>query len=943
MDLTQRKLKKSEWESIEIPVSRSEIDILRMIIDGYSDVNIRSNNNMSLFMFLKIEYTPKMEDYLYNKYFKMIVDNIQKNIKVYNKEYKDIKVDINIKINSADKIRLERNDNETIQKQNIYELVLLGHIENIFLCKKQKNNKLFMFHYYTLSKLLKNNISKINKYILEISNKVIALFENDIEMSLIIEHAVEFIEKNASLLKYGDLTLYEHQKEIFTMCKNPQSKLILYIAPTGTGKTLTPIALSEKHRIIFVCAARHVGLALARCAISMNKKIAFAFGCSSAADIRLHYFAAKEFTRHKKSGGIKKVDNSVGDNVEIMICDIRSYLSAMYYMLAFNKKENIIMYWDEPTITLDYDKHDLHKIIHKNWKDNTIPNIVLSSATLPKLNELTETISDFKSKFPGSCIYNIVSHDCKKSIPIINKDGFVVLPHYLNEYYDNILEISKQCENNLTLLRYFDLKEVVDFITYVNNNNFASSKMRLSRHFETIDEINMTSIKIYYIKILQNILLGTWGAVFMHFKSNRVPRILSNDSVDTKGNKIASVNNISKVRSIGPGVTNNSSDKILSEGRKLAGQGLSRLASEQGLSRLASDNIQVSASSNIQSSVVTAGTSGTSGIYVTTKDAYTLTDGPTIFISNEIEKIAKFCIQQANIPALVMDEIMKKIEYNNVINQKLHELENQLDYIKEQAEKNIKNEVSEHHKGMNVNGRNKSLKKDPKKFNRETGEGVSNKGEMSKLTTEINTLRAMIKSATLNETFVPNKPHHIKKWTEGIDTKNAYSSSIDETIVNEIMTLNGIDDSWKILLMMGIGVFMNHDNIRYTEIMKKLADEQKLYMIIASSDFIYGTNYQFCHSYLSKDLDLTQEKIIQAMGRVGRNNIQQTYTIRFRDDAQILKLFTSETDKPEIINMNRLFNTRKIVWQDNEYVELPDEEEEEEKGSSEESEDNESI
>ena len=36
--------------------------------------------------------------------------------------------------------------------------------------------------------------------------------------------------------------------------------------------------------------------------------------------------------------------------------------------------------------------------------------------------------------------------------------------------------------------------------------------------------------------------------------------------------------------------------------------------------------------------------------------------------------------------------------------------------------------------------------------------------------------------------------------------------------------------------------------------MKKLAQNQKLYLIIASSDYIYGTNYQFCHGYLSKDL-----------------------------------------------------------------------------------------
>jgi hypothetical protein len=218
-----------------------------------------------------------------------------------------------------------------------------------------------------------------------------------------------------------------------------------------------------------VCAARHVGLALARSAISVGKKIAFAFGCSSADDIRLHYFAAKEYTTNKRSGQIKKVDNSVGDKVEIIICDLKSYLPAMYYMKAFNPVENIVTYWDEPTITLDYDSHELHKIIQENWKNNLIPNMILSSATLPKLHELTDTLEDFKNKFAGANVYNIVSHDCKKSIPILNKNGYVVLPHYLSTEYTEVLKIVEHCENNLTLLRYFDLEEIVNFKNFIQN------------------------------------------------------------------------------------------------------------------------------------------------------------------------------------------------------------------------------------------------------------------------------------------------------------------------------------------------------------------------------------------------------------------------------------------------------------------------------------------
>ena len=42
MDLTQRKLNKSEWDSIEIPVSQSEQKILKLIIEGFNDVNIKT-------------------------------------------------------------------------------------------------------------------------------------------------------------------------------------------------------------------------------------------------------------------------------------------------------------------------------------------------------------------------------------------------------------------------------------------------------------------------------------------------------------------------------------------------------------------------------------------------------------------------------------------------------------------------------------------------------------------------------------------------------------------------------------------------------------------------------------------------------------------------------------------------------------------------------------
>ena len=865
MDLTQTKLSKSEWESIETPVSVDEIEILKMMMRGNSDVNLKYNKNNSIFTFLKIEYSSQMEDYIYNKYLSTTVKDF---VKKYSVSFIKITVSSNPQIKKADLIRMNKNSNVILEKNNIYEYVLLEHIEKILSYSAKKSSKL-EFHYYTLRKMILNNVPLINRHIVAISTIVLKHLEDRISIPTIIERAVECIEKNENLLKYSDMRLYEHQKEIITICKNTNPKLVLYIAPTGTGKTLTPIALAQNNKIIFVCAARHVGLALARSAISVGVKVAFAFGCSSADDIRLHYFSAKEYSKNWKTGGIWKVDNSVGLKVEIMICDIKSYLYAMYYMVSFNEKKNIIVYWDEPTITLDYDNHALHPVIKRNWRENIIPNMVLSSATLPKLHELTETINDYKTKFENAEIFNIVSHDCKKSIPIVNNNGYVVLPHYLSNDYSEIQKIANHCENYLTLLRYFDLKEIARFITIVQDDKYTLPKHKINRSFNSIDDIDMTSIKLYYLKVLKNIIDGRWSELYDLLIQNREVRICANTTIDAKGNRIQ------KVKSVELSSFSKSN---------FSGEPIKRLASEQPQTQ--------------NYNVASQPTSGNCAIYVTTKDAFTLTDGPTLFISNDVEKVAKFCIQQANIPVVVMQDIMDKIYFNNNINERIIKLERDLEDICNKSTTKDKDDADDKKSSKGGDNDHKS--------NRSS---ASNTTELGKVTLQLETLRSMIKIATLNETFVPNKTSHIQKWAETLHSSNSFSSNIEEETITEIMLLTGIEDSWKVLLLMGIGVFTHHENIAYTEIMKKLADQQKLYMIISSSDYIYGTNYQFCHAYISKDMDLTQEKIIQAMGRIGRNKIQQDYTVRFRDDNQILKLFTSDTEKPEIINMNKLFNS----------------------------------
>jgi hypothetical protein len=620
----------------------------------------------------------------------------------------------------------------------------------------------------------------------------------------------------------------------------------LYTAPTGTGKTISPIGLSEHKRIIFVCVARHIGLALAKSAISVEKKVAFAFGCETASDIRLHYFSAVNYTKNRKSGGIGKVDNSVGDNVEIMICDVGSYITAMHYMLAFNQPEHIITYWDEPTITMDYETHALHETIHKNWVNNKIPTVVLSCATLPSEEELQPVFDDFREKFDGATVHTITSYDCKKSIPILNKDSYCVLPHYLCMEYSELVKTAHYCEKNKTLLRYFDLREIIRFIEHIHDNNYYEEEYSMDAYFENnIANITMNRLKEYYLELLTHIAGNKWLTIYGHMLATRKRKY------DTP------LQTVTKTKS-----TDSTSVRESSV--------FSRTTSVCGIPNKSP-------------------TERTPGILLTTQDAYTLTDGPTIFLAEDVGKIGTFYIQQSNIAPSVFQSLLSKITKNADLISKIEELEASILAKESKATDSGDGSSNE------------------KKMARESGRLCA---ESQAWMDEINKLRKEIRSISLDPMYIPNTKPHQQLWSpHGEIHDRAFVSNIGDETTKQIMMLN-VENHYKVLLLLGIGMFVENTCVAYMEIMKKLADEQRLFMVIASTDYIYGTNYAFCHGFIGKDLtSMTQQKTLQAMGRIGRNNIQQDYTIRFRDDAMIQQLFEKPGENLEAKNMRALFSS----------------------------------
>ena len=759
MDLSQTKLTKEEWDNLEIPIEGKEKEIISLINNSGKNINECIYKALSLYSFIKLNgNSNEIHCYLYEKYFEKKCKNIEKQNSIFTCNLKKSKKN---KLKKCDLIRL-KNFNKKIDKikNEIIEYQILDIISNILKQEKKED------YVYILNYVINLKMQNLNIYILNIAKNIITYYKTKFENYNYLKRYMKIQKLQRIYQHHKPIELYKHQKEVIQTCQREGSKLVLYQAPTGTGKTLTPLGIVKNKKVIFVCAAKHIGLQLAKSCISLEIPIAVAFGCKDPSDIRLHYFAAKDYVKNRRTGGIFRVDNSVGDKVEIIISDIQSYLPSMYYLCAFNEKEDIVLYWDEPTISLDQETHEFHDILKKNWTNNIIPNVVLSSATLPKEYELTKFIMNFNNKFPGMTVYNVLSSDYEKTIPIINSNGYAVLPHNIFADYENVLKCINHIEEYKTLLRHFDIKEICKFIKYVHENNLIKSHYRINNYFVDLDEINTNSLKIYYLFIIKK-LKKKYIDVYNYF--------------DNKKEKMYE-----------------------------------------------------------------------SCIKITTSDASTLTDGPTIFLTNDVKKLSMIYLKVSNISDKCFNDIFDNINANNRILKELDRLEKDEEQRLEKLGSNMKDK--DHSKVMNS-----TEHKLQNEYNR-----------------KLRFLKDKIKKIELSPVYVPNKKEHQMKWKKKVNTES-FTSDIDDDIIEQIMLLNKTSNEFKILLMMGIGVFCESNDVKYKEIMKKLAQEQKLDLIIASSDYIYGTNYQFCHGYLSKDLgNISQEKAIQAFGRVGRSNYQKT-------------------------------------------------------------------
>lgn len=882
----QTKLSKNEWDYIEVPIQGKEKTIIEFIKNSFNEPENKSFPYVSILTYLKMsDNIDIVGDYLINNYIECYISQLFQLLDMYyylykndiNENYNKLVINIrklfnnynciishtdpaiefknnrNIKIKTKDAIRItntfnKNNMKDFIDNDNIFDLVCIKQLINILLCvfvdtdivnssklymtpketntkiQRNKNKKPAFFSFYDFNKKVIDKLYALNKLIIDYSINIkntsliifttlvsdISLFiSNNISNDFSIKHISGWIENNHLLNHYPMIQLYEHQKQIFNIFNdntNKNNKFIYYCAPTGTGKTLTPLAIAKTHKVIFVCAARHIGLTFARNAITCGYKIALAFNCNDTEDIRLHYSSAKVFTKNYKSGGIFKVDNTVGDKVEIIISDLQSYPYASLYMKAFNDVNNIVTFWDEPTISLDYDNHVLHDIIHQIWNVNIIPNMILSSATLPNNTSIIHVANTFATKF--NCdIHYIKTSDFNKSICIYDVDSNISTPHWFlkknNASFSDLKNVIQTMKKDKTLMRYLHIDSCIDFISFYKNV------------FDCIEKkwflLSSNEIKELYLETLDAIDEHEW--VIMDIEKN-------------------------------------------------------------GLVRKYYD----------------------SNIYFLTKDAYTLTNGASIFLTNDVFKIAKFCFKQLDIDKQQLIKITEAIEFNNIIQGKI---------------KIIENQINDEETKLNPSG-----EKD-KKIDRMMDD--DNTSKIKRLQDKMDKLYKSMKKTNISNGYIPNSYEHLikhnaqnykEKYPSGTkETFKPFTSRLVDDDIIRIVSIPDIEDSWRLLLLCGIGIVSDTMSNEYNIIINDFAFKKKLFMLIASSDYIYGTNYAFHHGYIGKNMvESSRQKLIQAIGRIGRGYTNEHYSIRMRNDEIINILFNeSMNNSIEADNMNRLF------------------------------------
>jgi len=284
--------------------------------------------------------------------------------------------------------------------------------------------------------------------------------------------------------------------------------LIFYKTLPGLGKTSMILSICSfikksnelpKKKVIFCCSDILESVRVQVLRVMFNFGIKFGIGISS--DDSKYII--------KNSWNCKNDDER-----ELIVCD---YLST--YLILKEGKNDYLLFFDEPTVLTDISSDSiiiktLAKILYYLPKCT-----ILSSATLPLLDEIEDITTNFKNKYPDSIISEITSNKILVGCTIKDFDDNIIVPH---NYCNN----SKELELLLIKIKKYPLLGKFYTLPYLMNLNQFMKNYNLNINLESIESFDQENI-------LENILL-------------LLERVVNNDCIDFNSFKSIHINDINE-------------------------------------------------------------------------------------------------------------------------------------------------------------------------------------------------------------------------------------------------------------------------------------------------------------------------------------------------------------------------------------------------------------
>ena len=411
-------------------------------------------------------------------------------------------------------LKLQKQTEQVNKSTPEKEEVLLAGKKILYLLKKVKNEKTEFNDYFSkLFSVEGIEIELCEQLILDLEYKINTLAsECGIKLYDIANRRPKLIFDTKYDITIPQLSLrpYDTQVDLMNQVKNNITNgfSILYKTLPGLGKTTMILGICKyikksdlDIKVIFCCSDILESVRVQVLRTMYNFGIKFGVGTGSTSI----------------NGSTYKITNSWNcpkdEDRELIVAD---YVST--FNILKEKKHDYLLFFDEPTVHTDNETYSLtleylSKILYYMPKYT-----ILSSATLPQINELENILANYKANYPQGTISEIVSNKTLTGCVIKDFNNNVISPHSKCSNPEELKELIKK-------IKVFPLLGKFYTLPFLMNLNEFMKQFSKNIDLEQIESFDQSSI-LENILILLERVCGLGESDFKNFLNVEIKDVL---------------------------------------------------------------------------------------------------------------------------------------------------------------------------------------------------------------------------------------------------------------------------------------------------------------------------------------------------------------------------------------------------------------------------------